>query len=133
MKLKSDYIKIGKAAAKRYIKLLTKDEIKSCIMFGIAVALNKHDGRSKLETFIFNNVRWECLKQIRFNNKTHYELLDHVYITQKEDRSSPFDILIDNVVYKVSQQKIAEKYSLTKKEVSNKLKVLKELYISMNS
>jgi len=64
-----DYSKISKKAIQKYSKQLSPDELEQCRCIGIWKAVeNYNNNKSKLSTFIYNNIVWECNRTI-YNNK----------------------------------------------------------------
>ena len=61
---------VAQNAASSFRKILSQDEIKSCILNAILRAVNKYDKRSKAKftTYLHSGVVFECLSQRKFNN-----------------------------------------------------------------
>lgn len=138
LKLDSEYIKIAKTAAKKYADQLSELDLVECIYEGIHDALVTYDPKkSKLNTHIYNRVRFNCLNFLR--NKELYELTANTTVELSEPVVNKFDpafteILIDRIVYKLPYKDIADKYSITiieaKRMVRRRKRILKDLYKS---
>jgi len=135
MQITTDHIKIAKKASKRYSKHLNKDELWSCILTGIFKAQSSFDEtKSKLTTHIYNNVRWECLGQMQFNQRSHLPITkDFANKFQAEEQDNSFELLIDKYVIRLSYKELEQKYSKSRQELKKQIEVLKNLYISLNS
>ena len=138
MQIKEDYIKIGKKASKYFRKFLSEDEIQSCIYMGIVLAFKKHcDKKSKLTTYIYNYVRWECLEQIKFNTKYVNDFnFGNIAIEEKEHSEELFnEILYDKLLHGLNFNDLAKKYNKDKKEIieefNNKIESFKKV-VSIN-
>jgi DNA-directed RNA polymerase specialized sigma24 family protein len=78
---------VAQNAASSFRKILSQDEIKSCILNAILRAVNKYDKRSKAKftTYLHSGVVFECLSQRKFNRNNNAQLQVNI-----PDRRDPF-------------------------------------------
>ena len=78
---------VAQNAASSFRKILSLDEIKSCILNAILRAVNKYDKRSKAKftTYLHSGVVFECLSQRKFNRNNNAQLQVNI-----PDRRDPF-------------------------------------------
>ena len=62
-------IRITRKASKKFHKLLSKEEIKSCILYAMWKAYSNYNPTfgSKFTTYLYQGVIIECLTQVKFN------------------------------------------------------------------
>ena len=73
-------------AAASFIPVLSRDEIKTCILNAIWKALKKYDSKigCKFTTYLYRGVVMECLTQQKFNS-------NHCHQSLKSDHPDPTD------------------------------------------
>ena len=78
---------VAQNAASSFRKILSQDEIKSCILNAILRAVNKYDKRSKAKftTYLHSGVVFECLSPRKFNRNNNAQLQVNI-----PDRRDPF-------------------------------------------
>ena len=78
---------VAQNAASSFRKILSQDEIKSCILNAILRAVKKYDKRSKAKftTYLHSGVVFECLSQRKFNRNNNAQLQVNI-----PDRRDPF-------------------------------------------
>lgn len=87
-KLKNnDIIGITASAASPFMSILSKDEIKTCILNAIWKALKKFDSKvgCKFTTYLYRGVVMECLTQQKFNSSKSKHLCIHKNIPDPVD------------------------------------------------
>lgn len=134
--MKNEYLKIGYRASKKYRSILGDHDIESCIYNGIHDALMNYDEKagSKLSTFIYNNVRYNCLNLMKEKNKNKnlYDVHEcKSYHYEPKFDPSFTEILIDRLVYNIPISQLCQKYNMTRREVLNTIKKRKNILINM--
>ena len=66
-----DIVNVANSAAKKYVNILSKDEIQDCIMNGVWYSLQRFDESRgvKFTTFVHKGVVIQCQKRIKFNTR----------------------------------------------------------------
>jgi DNA-directed RNA polymerase specialized sigma subunit len=124
-----DITNIMHKASKRFINQLDKDTIYTCQINALWKAfLNfKPEKNTKFTTYLFNGVFIECLKEIKFKNKSNrckHKLHDN--IAQNNERYLMVDIL-DEITNEEDRQLLLDKISnMTIQEMANKRNISRE-------
>jgi DNA-directed RNA polymerase specialized sigma subunit len=124
-----DITNIMHKASKRFTNQLDKDTIYTCQINALWKAfLNfKPEKNTKFTTYLFNGVFIECLKEIKFKNKSNrckHKLHDN--IAQNNERYLMVDIL-DEITNEEDRQLLLDKISnMTIQEMANKRNISRE-------
>ena len=124
-----DITNIMHKASKRFINQLDKDTIYTCQINALWKAfLNfKPEKNTKFTTYLFNGVFIECLKEIKFKNKSNrcrHKLHDN--IAENNERYLMVDIL-DEITNEEDRQLLLDKISnMTIQEMANKRNISRE-------
>lgn len=124
-----DITNIMHKAARRFRNQLDKDTIYTCQLNALWKAfLNfKPEKNTKFTTYLFNGVFIECLKEIKFRNKSSkckHKLHDN--IAQNNERYLMIDIL-DEITNDEDRQLLLDKISnMTIQEMANKRNISRE-------
>lgn len=132
-----DLIKIANKAAQQFSEKLSQDEIKNCITGAMWSASNNYrsDKKTKFSTYLYKGVFFECLKQLKTNEKcvglTNREFVGHV-IPQKSINSIELmdeikvcqdpDLIIEKFFYNATLKDMADKRGVSKETIRFKLK-----------
>jgi DNA-directed RNA polymerase specialized sigma subunit len=124
-----DITNIMHKASKRFIHQLDKDTIYTCQINALwkAFVNFKPEKNTKFTTYLFNGVFIECLKEIKFKNKSNrckHKLHDN--IAEHNDRYLMVDIL-DEITNEEDRQLLLDKISnMTIQEMANKRNISRE-------
>lgn len=124
MEITEDHLKIGSKSASKFKYLLDVDELKSCLYVGIFNALRTFDSsKASINTHVYNNVRFECLNQIKFKNRLQYSQISSNAIQESNNREivDHLELLIDQFVLKLSEEEILKKYDISHSEYIKRL------------
>lgn len=112
---------IMKKATKKFIYYLDKEELNSCKMVGMWKCLKtyKQESKMKFTTWLYNLVYWECLLELKRNNKINLEnhilnqetAKDDFYLFIKDISNN--DLILDRLLYKYTLKELAQKYNTT--------------------
>lgn len=143
-----DLVRIANKAAQGFSRVLSKDEIRTCIMSAMWKAKNKFDKKKniKFSTYLYNMVNYECSKQKkeilknRYENKFYDHYLDvHSYRSgiRHNERISEIkkidladeiescpdpELIFDKFYYNLSLSEIAKKRGVSKEAIRFKIK-----------
>lgn len=127
----SDYMSIANSALKKYTKLLSIDELNQCRYIGIWKACKNYKNKgSILSTYIYNNIKWECIRQININKKFVYKPIAELVVFDEDIFSKlsvflekdDFELINDRFNYRKTIKELANERKITVKKMSNKLK-----------
>ena len=85
-----DVMKVAYKAASTFSKVLSKDEIKSCVMNALWKADKNYDEKNttKFTSYLHRGVVFECLTQRKFNKRQNAAPLTHLISDNKDYFSS---------------------------------------------
>ena len=92
----SDIVNIMNKASGSFCSQLDKDEIYTCQLNALWKALCNHDEKkaAKFTTYLYNGVRIECIREVKFKSKAH----QHSYSDVEENRNHFFSAeLLDEI------------------------------------
>ncbi len=115
-----DCIKISKKAIYCFKNYLNKEELEQCRHIGIWKACLTYNNKFKFYTFMFNNIKWECYKLLRENNK---QLKYIPKLINKRDIIQELRINLKDIEYKVLYKKFIESYTI--KQIAKELNITK--------
>jgi DNA-directed RNA polymerase specialized sigma subunit len=131
-----DMVRIAHKAAQSFSEVLSGDEIENCILSAAWVAVNNFDveKNTKFSTYLYKGVYYECLKQLKQNNKsalTNRNLMNYTSSNSDVSRidlmdeikscSNP-DIIVDKFYGNMTLDEIAKKNGVSKETIRFKLK-----------
>jgi|TARA_R100000482_G_C5119013_1_gene144641 DNA-directed RNA polymerase specialized sigma subunit len=132
-----DLIKIANKAAQQFSEKLSQDEIKNCILGAMWSASNnyKEGKKTKFSTYLYKGVFFECLKQLKMNEKsigfTNREFVGHVVPQKSIDNIELMDeinacqdpdIIIEKFFFNSTLKDMAKKRGVSKETIRFKLK-----------
>ena len=92
----SNIVNIMNKASGSFCSQLDGDEIYTCQLNALWKAICNHDESkpAKFTTYLYNGVRIECIREVKFKKKNH----QHAYADAVDDRDHFFDIeLMDEI------------------------------------
>ncbi len=138
-----DIVNIMHDASKTFRKQLDEDTIHSCKLYALWRSLInfKPEKNIKFTTYLYNAVKFECLKHLK-KNKKHVQNRKTLHGNMKSDNSTDimlidlFDeakndderqLLVDKLNY-ISNGKIAQKYGVTRETLRKRYKKFTESF-----
>jgi DNA-directed RNA polymerase specialized sigma24 family protein len=134
-----DIMKVAHHASSTFTRTLSKDEIKSCILRALWRAAGKYDKSklTKLTTYLYNGVIFECLNQKRANKPrcTSIMYIDKPCPSRQIERLDMLDaiyakcdcpeLVVDRFYGGMTIQELAEKHSTSNETI--RLRLLKNI------
>ena len=126
-------VNIMNKAASSFRNQLNQDELDTCKLNALWKAFLNHDKKkaAKFTTYLYNGVRIECIREVKFNKRTHSQLHSNI-----SDNKDPFfgvdlsdelencpnkDLIIDRMnSYTIKE--IAEKQGCNRETIRRKIK-----------
>lgn len=135
-KVKQDNINIINNVISKYRVFLNREDIDYIRDYALWRAISNYDTKSsmKFSTYLYNNVRWECLKYIRdlkgpnikYLNSTHnpsYKMNTKYTNLMIDMKESSKNLLIDRYIGNMTVEEIGKKYNFPRETI--RLKLLK--------
>tara|TARA_Y100000296_G_C5135438_1_gene237928 strand:+ start:243 stop:698 length:456 start_codon:yes stop_codon:yes gene_type:complete len=129
----SDIQNIMNKAAGTFRRQLSEDEIHTCKLNALWKAFCNHDENkaAKFTTYLYNGVRIECIREVKFNQKKHSQL--HPNIADSRDsffkvdlmdelESCPNKELLMDKMENLTIKEIAQKHGCNRETIRRKIK-----------
>lgn len=116
-----DYIKISNKAISRFRKIIPFEELEQCRCIGMWNACKTFNNKSKLSTYLYNKVVWECFKYNKSNNLQQVSYTEKFYVTPKI--LSEISLVLNEYEYSLIHDKYIMGY--TYNEIAKKLNIHK--------
>ena len=136
-----DIVKIMAKAASAFYNQLSDDEIENCKLNALWKAFSNHDkGKAaKFTTYLYNGVRIECIRTVKFNQKSKLcnqklhantpERRDHFLMTDLMDEINKFsekELILDRMK-NMTISEIAKKHGYNRETARRKINKMSEL------
>jgi len=126
-------VNIMNKAASSFRNQLNQDELDTCKLNALWKAFLNHDKKkaAKFTTYLYNGVRIECIREVKFNKRTHSQL--HSNISDNKDpffgvdlsdelENCPNKDLINDRMKSYTIKEIAEKQGCNRETIRRKIK-----------
>ena len=129
----SDIVNIMNKASGSFCSQLDRDEIYTCQLNALWKAICNHDENkaAKFTTYLYNGVRIECIREVKFKSKNH----QHAYADVEENRNHFFNAELMDEIDKCQNselildrmknytiKEIAERHGCNRETVRRKIK-----------
>ena len=136
-----DISKIMAKAASGFFGQLSDDEIQTCKLNALWKAFANHDENeaAKFTTYLYNGVRIQCIREVKFNQKTKFcnrklhpntqDNRDHFLMTDLMDEINKMedkDLILDRMK-SMTISEIAKKHGYNRETARRKIKKMSEL------
>jgi DNA-directed RNA polymerase specialized sigma24 family protein len=120
-------------AAGTFRRQLNEDEIYTCKLNALWKAFSNHDENkaAKFTTYLYNGVRIECIREVKFNKRKHQPLHSNladgrdpffeIELMDELDQCPNKELLIDRMENRTIKE-IAKKYDCNRETIRRKIK-----------